>query len=144
MPDLIELPLGAKLDTYYDGDSPYLTYTMPDGMVTVYGARLNSPPPCARQQPRERSVRCSTCLRPTFRVDAYCHQHSPTEGARMDKALSGRRVELISTTDPHTHLTPGSKGTVQFRDDAGTLSIRWDDGSSLGLVAGEDHWKLYD
>lgn len=146
MSNPIELPEGAKLDTYYnDGDgTSWVTYSLPEGLVTVYGATLKHPPRCARQQPREHSTLCRTCNRTTWRVDAYCHRHSPIEGAGMDRTLTGRRVELISTTDPHTHLTPGSKGTVQFRDDAGTLSIRWDDGSSLGLVAGEDHWKLYD
>ena len=60
----------------------------------------------------------------------------------MDKALSGRRVELISTTDPYTHLTPGALGTVQFVDAVGTMHVRWDDGSQLGLVEDEDRWKL--
>ena len=50
----------------------------------------------------------------------------------------GTRIELVFTSDPYTKLTPGTKGTVDFVDDAGTLQIRWDNGSGLGMVPGED------
>jgi hypothetical protein len=51
-------------------------------------------------------------------------------------------VELVHTSDPYTQLKPGDKGTVQFTDDLGTLHVRWDSGSSLGLVPRKDHWVL--
>jgi hypothetical protein len=60
----------------------------------------------------------------------------------MDETLKGRRVELVHTSDPYTQLKPGDKGTVQFTDDLGTLHVRWDSGSSLGLVPRKDHWVL--
>jgi hypothetical protein len=58
----------------------------------------------------------------------------------------GDRVELISTTDPYVNkngsLKPGDRGTVFFVDGLGTVHINWDNGSNLGLVPGEDHWKV--
>ncbi|MBE6737502.1 MAG: DUF4314 domain-containing protein [Ruminococcaceae bacterium] len=51
----------------------------------------------------------------------------------------GARGELISMDDPYNKkLHPGSKGTVKSVDDMGTINVRWDCGSSLGVVYGED------
>lgn len=60
----------------------------------------------------------------------------------MDKELKGRRVRLINCNDPWTQLSPGLLGTVNFVDSAGTLHVRWDNGSTLGLVPGEDSWVI--
>lgn len=62
----------------------------------------------------------------------------------MDRALEGRRVRLISTTDPHTQLEPGAEGTVMFTDSVNTLHVAWDSGSRLGLVPDEDQWSFID
>lgn len=51
----------------------------------------------------------------------------------------GTRVELISMNDPYTKLKPGDRGTVSFVDDIGTVFVRWDCGSGLGVTYGEDH-----
>ena len=56
----------------------------------------------------------------------------------------GRRVRLIYTSDPYTLLRPGAEGTARFTDDLGTLHVKWDDGSSLGLVPNEDSWIFLD
>lgn len=51
----------------------------------------------------------------------------------------GTRVELVSINDPYNKkLTPGCKGTVTYVDDAGTIHVSWDCGSSLGVAYGED------
>lgn len=51
----------------------------------------------------------------------------------------GCRVELTKMNDPYnTSLFPGEKGTVIHIDDIGTIHVRWDCGSSLGVVYGED------
>lgn len=50
----------------------------------------------------------------------------------------GTRVELISMNDPHTTLQPGDKGRVSMVDDTGTIFVKWDNGSGLGIVYGED------
>ena len=50
----------------------------------------------------------------------------------------GCRVELISMDDPYSKLKPGDRGTVDVVDDAGTVFVRWDNGSGLGIVYGVD------
>lgn len=50
------------------------------------------------------------------------------------------RVRLIRTSDPYTSLKSGDEGTVMFSDDLGTVHVKWDNGSTLGLVKGEDLW----
>ena len=56
----------------------------------------------------------------------------------------GARVALVRMNDPYTKLRPGDLGTVDFIDDVGTLFCRWDNGSTLGVVFGEDEIRLYD
>jgi hypothetical protein len=55
-----------------------------------------------------------------------------------EQYLQGQRVELISMNDPHTSLRPGDRGTVSYVDDAGSIFVKWDNGSGLGIVYGED------
>jgi hypothetical protein len=50
----------------------------------------------------------------------------------------GTRVELISMNDPYSTLKPGDQGTVDFVDDTATVFVVWDNGSTLGVVYGED------
>lgn len=59
----------------------------------------------------------------------------------MTTNLIGRRVRLNSTTDPYTNLRRGDEGTVVLVDDWGTVHVKWDNGSSLGLVPREDSWE---
>ena len=55
----------------------------------------------------------------------------------------GCRVELTRMNDPYrTDLVPGCKGTVRGVDDMGTIHVRWDCGSSLGVVYGEDSCRM--
>lgn len=51
---------------------------------------------------------------------------------------AGTRIELISMNDPYTKLIPGDRGTVEFVDDIGTIHVRWDCGSGLGVAYDED------
>ncbi len=60
----------------------------------------------------------------------------------MKDQLKGKRIELISITDPYTNLRPGDRGTVDFVDDMGTIHVAWDNGSTLGLVPGEDQYRF--
>lgn len=52
---------------------------------------------------------------------------------------AGTRVELDYMDDPYG-VPVGTRGTVNFVDDIGTVHVRWDSGSSLGLVYGEDRF----
>ena len=59
--------------------------------------------------------------------------------------MVGCRVELTKMKDPYrTDLVPGCKGTVTGVDDAGSIHVRWDIGSSLAVVYGEDACKKLD
>jgi len=60
----------------------------------------------------------------------------------MKDQLNGKRIELISTSDPYTELKSGDLGTVDFVDDLDTIHVNWDNGSQLGLVPGEDQYKI--
>ena len=53
----------------------------------------------------------------------------------------GTRVELVWMDDP---LAPplGTKGTVWGVDDTGSIMVRWDNGSGLSVVYGEDSCKV--
>ena len=53
----------------------------------------------------------------------------------------GDRVEFISSSDTHTRLLPGTLGSVVLVDAMGTIHVNWDDGSSLGMVPGEDRFR---
>lgn len=54
----------------------------------------------------------------------------------------GTRIELICMDDPYTPIESGMKGTVNIIDDAGTLHMKWDNGRTLGIVPGEDQFKV--
>jgi hypothetical protein len=59
-------------------------------------------------------------------------------------AQKGDRVRLIATNDPHVTLAPGVLGTVVLVDDMGTVHVRWDNGTELGMVPDEDAFELVD
>src|ERR1051325_1198092 len=60
----------------------------------------------------------------------------------MSQELVGRRVRLQSCSDPYTKLAVGAEGTISMIDSLGTVHVNWDDGSTLGLVPGEDRWDV--
>ena len=64
--------------------------------------------------------------------------------AKMYKEMypKGTRIELISMEDPFAPIAAGTQGTVVCVDDMGTIHVRWDCGSSLGVVYGEDSCKV--
>lgn len=49
----------------------------------------------------------------------------------------GCRVELLRMDDVQAPPI-GTKGTVRYVDDLGSLGVAWDNGSSLQVVCGED------
>ena len=49
----------------------------------------------------------------------------------------GTRVELVRMDDPQAPPV-GTKGTVQGVDDAGSILVAWDNGSSLNVAYGPD------
>ena len=53
----------------------------------------------------------------------------------------GSRVALEQMDDAYTKIPIGTKGTVTSVDDTGTIHVRWDTGSHLGVVYGEDRCR---
>ena len=51
--------------------------------------------------------------------------------------LPGTRVELLYMEDQQAPPR-GTKGTVLMVDDIGTIHVRWDNGSGLGVAYGHD------
>lgn len=57
--------------------------------------------------------------------------------------LVGKRIKLSKCNDVHTQLEPGTLGTVESVDDAGTVHVLWDNGVRLGLVWDDgDRWSI--
>lgn len=53
----------------------------------------------------------------------------------------GTRIELLEMNDPYAPIPPGTRGTVRFTDDMGTVFPDWDNGRTLGVVPGEDSFR---
>ena len=53
----------------------------------------------------------------------------------------GTRVELIRMDDPQAPPV-GTRGTVTAVDDIGTIHVKWDTGSSLGITYGADACRV--
>ena len=53
----------------------------------------------------------------------------------------GTRIKLISMGDDPRPIPPGTKGTVEGIDDIATVFCWFDNGRSLGLAYGEDHYR---
>lgn len=53
----------------------------------------------------------------------------------------GDQVEFLGFGEPDSYsgLKPGTRGTVEFIDDWGTVHVRWGDGHRLGLVTQPFH-----
>ena len=58
------------------------------------------------------------------------------------KYPKGSKVKLIQMDDPYTTIPNGTIGTVPKVDDAGTIHVNWETGSSLGVVYGVDKCEL--
>lgn len=57
--------------------------------------------------------------------------------------LIGRRVLCIKMNDEYS-VPSGTKGTIDHVDDIGTIHVKWDNGSTLGLVPNEDMYEVLD
>jgi hypothetical protein len=55
--------------------------------------------------------------------------------------LIGKRVELISMNDDPNPIETGTQGTI-YHVGGGVINVKWDNGRSLGLIVGEDEYKI--
>lgn len=61
---------------------------------------------------------------------------------RMQKQYpEGTRLLLNSMNDPYAPVPPGTRGTVDFVDDAGQIHMKWDNGRTLAIVPSEDDFR---
>jgi hypothetical protein len=58
--------------------------------------------------------------------------------ARRIRYAPGARIELVRCDDPYTKIATGTKGTVEMVDDCGTVFVKFDSGSALGMVFEHD------
>jgi hypothetical protein len=54
----------------------------------------------------------------------------------------GTRIRLDAMNDPYNPIAPGTLGKVNFVDDAGQIHMKWDNGSGLALIPGEDRFSV--
>ena len=50
----------------------------------------------------------------------------------------GTRILLLGMDDPHHPVPPGTRGTVDYVDDGGTIHMKWDNGRTLGVCTEVD------
>lgn len=53
----------------------------------------------------------------------------------------GTRILLLGMEDPYHPVPPGTRGTVDYVDDAGTIHMKWDNGSGLGICSEVDSFR---
>jgi hypothetical protein len=60
-----------------------------------------------------------------------------------ERRLVGRRVRLLSTSDPHARTSrPERRPRSSSCNDLATIHVAWDDGCQLDLFPGEDHREV--
>lgn len=53
----------------------------------------------------------------------------------------GTRIMLNSMNDPYAPVPAGTRGTVQYVDDAAQVGVAWDNGRNLSLIPGVDNFR---
>ncbi|MEA4816319.1 MAG: DUF4314 domain-containing protein [Lachnospiraceae bacterium] len=54
----------------------------------------------------------------------------------------GTRIRLAEMEDPYAPVPPGTEGVVVHVDDLAQLHMKWDNGRTLALIPGVDHFSV--
>ena len=71
------------------------------------------------------------------------HFNSETLKALRERFPEGTRVKLTEMLDEFAPPI-GTLGTVRWVDDIGTIHVKWDNGSTLGVASGKDSCERVD
>lgn len=66
----------------------------------------------------------------------------PTKKRQIDPRPGGRVKLLQPLDDPYSKLKEGDEGTISHIDDMKTIHVKWDNGSTLGLIPEVDHYQI--
>ena len=61
---------------------------------------------------------------------------------KLNKELKGKRLRLIQMNNEPNPVQPGTERTIYYVDNAGTIHLKWDDGSLLGVIIGLDEYQI--
>lgn len=53
---------------------------------------------------------------------------------KLDKELQGKRIRLLQMNDEPNPVPAGTESTIFNVANAGTIHVKWDDGSLLGVI----------
>lgn len=54
----------------------------------------------------------------------------------------GTRIRLTKMSDPYSPVPPGTEGTVDWIDDQYQIHMNWDNGRTLALIPGVNHFSV--
>lgn len=70
----------------------------------------------------------------------FPNEHELT--ALRERYPVGTRIRLNHMDDPYAPIPPGTTGSVDYIDDAGSVHMKWDNGRTLSLIPGEDDFTI--
>lgn len=71
-------------------------------------------------------------------IDIITDSYEKNHQSLKHDYVKGTRIRCLHMNDPYQPVPTGMTGTVTAIDDAGTIHVHWDNGSSLGLIPGTD------
>ena len=92
------------------------------------------------RSPTQKQCNKTTKFQEMYNLNEYERQRRIAESTKK-LYPPGTRIELINMKDPYAPVPAGTRGTVKFVDDMGTIFPEWDNGRSLGVVPGEDSFR---